>query len=271
MTLPANPSSASSNARSVSTSRSLEGSSSKRTLAPDIRILARCSRPRSPPESCPTTFCWSAPLKLNRPRVGARGHRELDHGDVVLAACDLLEDRLVGREHVARLVDIGELHCLADFDFARLGFFLAGDHAEQRRLARAVRGRQQGVRRAIAHRQALLQGTAGRNRRRDRPERRGQVDAVPHDHRQGKTQVGQSQNRQDSAARLCRPVARRALGRQDGLRGDRRRPGQHHRGQVHDALARLPRPISTSRARTSRRSSGSFRAGSAAGCTWPRS
>ena len=28
-------------------------------------ILARCTRLRSPPESVPTFFCWSAPLKLN--------------------------------------------------------------------------------------------------------------------------------------------------------------------------------------------------------------
>jgi hypothetical protein len=32
---------------------------------PDFSILARCTRLRSPPESCPTFFCWSAPLKLN--------------------------------------------------------------------------------------------------------------------------------------------------------------------------------------------------------------
>src|SRR5687767_15341535 len=39
-----------------STSRSLEGSSSRSTLAPDTSIFARCRRPRSPPESCPTCF-----------------------------------------------------------------------------------------------------------------------------------------------------------------------------------------------------------------------
>src|SRR5579883_2783957 len=55
---------ASSRARRVSTSRSLVGSSSRRTLAPDLSILARCTRLRSPPESVPTFFCWSAPLKL---------------------------------------------------------------------------------------------------------------------------------------------------------------------------------------------------------------
>src|SRR5467141_137508 len=62
---PAKSSSASSSARNVSTSRSLVGSSSNSTLAPDLSILARCTRLRSPPESWPTFFCWSAPLKLN--------------------------------------------------------------------------------------------------------------------------------------------------------------------------------------------------------------
>src|SRR6059058_5288354 len=48
-TEPANSSSASSSARSVSTSRSLDGSSSSSTFAPERSIFARCSRPRSPP------------------------------------------------------------------------------------------------------------------------------------------------------------------------------------------------------------------------------
>ena len=67
-TVPANSSSASSSARSVSTSRSLDGSSSSSTLPPSSSVLARCRRPRSPPESLPTSFCWSSPLKLKRPR-----------------------------------------------------------------------------------------------------------------------------------------------------------------------------------------------------------
>ena len=46
---------------------------------------------------------------------------------------------LFGIERVAALVDIAELHRLADADRAGVGLFLAGDHAEQRRLAGAVR------------------------------------------------------------------------------------------------------------------------------------
>ena len=55
----------SSSARRVSTSRSFVGSSSRRTLPPLRRSLARCTRFRSPPERSPTRFCWSPPLKLN--------------------------------------------------------------------------------------------------------------------------------------------------------------------------------------------------------------
>src|SRR5205823_11748395 len=62
---PANSSSASSSARSVSTSRSFVGSSSSRTLPPLRSSFARWTRLRSPPDSLPTRFCWSEPLKLN--------------------------------------------------------------------------------------------------------------------------------------------------------------------------------------------------------------
>src|SRR5438270_6977685 len=54
---PANSSNASSSARSVSTSRSLVGSSSRRTLPPARRSFARWTRFRSPPERSETRFC----------------------------------------------------------------------------------------------------------------------------------------------------------------------------------------------------------------------
>ena len=68
MMLPANSKSASSKARKVSTSKSLDGSSSNNTLPPAMSVLAKCKRPRSPPERVPTRFCWSPPLKLKRPQ-----------------------------------------------------------------------------------------------------------------------------------------------------------------------------------------------------------
>ena len=58
-----------------------------------------------------------------------------------------------------------------------------------------------------------------------------------------KPRSGEAEDRQDRAARLRRPIARRALGGQDGVRGNRRGPGHDHRGQVHDALARLSRAL----------------------------
>src|SRR5690554_846207 len=64
---PGKASSASSSARRVSISRSLEGSSSSSTLAPCFRVWASCKRPRSPPERSLRNFCWSLPLKLKRP------------------------------------------------------------------------------------------------------------------------------------------------------------------------------------------------------------
>jgi len=47
----------SSSARSVSTSRSFDGSSSRSTLPAERIIFARWTRLRSPPDSVPTFFC----------------------------------------------------------------------------------------------------------------------------------------------------------------------------------------------------------------------
>jgi hypothetical protein len=49
--------------------------------------------------------------------------------------------RLLAVEIVARLVDVTEMHALADGDGALVRGFLLGDHPEQRGLAGAVRGR----------------------------------------------------------------------------------------------------------------------------------
>src|SRR5262249_32595321 len=64
---PGKLSSASPRARSVSTSRSLVGSSSSNTLPPARSTFARCTRLRSPPDSSPISCCCWAPLKLKRP------------------------------------------------------------------------------------------------------------------------------------------------------------------------------------------------------------
>ena len=93
---------------------------------------------RSPPESLPTFFCWSEPLKLNAGRVLAAVHPLVADLHLVLAVRDLLPDGLLAVERVAALVDVRELDGVADAQRAGVGLLLAGDHAEQRRLAGAV-------------------------------------------------------------------------------------------------------------------------------------
>ena len=78
-------------------------------------------------------------LEIEPADIGARRHLagpELDH---VAAAGDLLEHGLLAVERIARLIDIAELHGVADADGAVIGLVLADDHAEQRGLAGAVR------------------------------------------------------------------------------------------------------------------------------------
>src|SRR5580698_4805556 len=59
--------------------------------------------------------------------------------DHVLPVGNLFPDVLAAVEFVARLVDVTELDAITDVDGAFVGLFLAGDHAEQRGLAGAVR------------------------------------------------------------------------------------------------------------------------------------
>ncbi len=75
---------------------------------------------------------------MNPRAVGAGVDRAPAELQLVLAAGDLLVHRLVGIERLARLVDVGHLHRRADGQRARVGRLLARDHAEERRLARAV-------------------------------------------------------------------------------------------------------------------------------------
>ena len=73
----------------------------------------------------PTRFCWSAPLEVERADVGARVDLAAADLHALLAAADLLPDGLLGIERVARLVDVGELHGLAEPQRARVGLLLA--------------------------------------------------------------------------------------------------------------------------------------------------
>ncbi len=80
---------------------------------PAFSSLARCTRLRSPPDRSPTRFCWSEPLKLKRPTVGAGRHLELADSDHVLAVGNLLPDGFFVVQVVAALVHVGHLHRLA--------------------------------------------------------------------------------------------------------------------------------------------------------------
>ncbi len=87
----------------------------------------------------------------------------------------------------------------------------------------------EGLRRPAADRQADVQAAARRHRRRHRPERRRQDHALPHDHRPGEAGFRRDQDRRVRAARLRRPVARRARRQEDRLGGNLRRRRHHLR------------------------------------------
>ena len=97
------------------------------------------------------------------------------------------------------------------------------DHHSGGGAARPERGRfrgpEEGLRRQSADRRSHLQAAARRHRRRDRPERRRQDHAVPHDHRAGKAghrHASRSANpfiSATSTSRATRSTARRPSGR----------------------------------------------------------
>ena len=136
---PANASSASSSARSVSTSRSLVGSSSSSRLPPVAQQLRQVQAVALAARQLRDLLLLVGALEVEAGDVGAAVHGAVAELDLVLAAGDLLPDVLVGVERVARLVDVGELDRLADLQRARVGLLLPGDHPQQRRLAGAVR------------------------------------------------------------------------------------------------------------------------------------
>src|SRR6185312_3300958 len=78
-------------------------------------------------------------LEVEIGAIGARIHLALAEQDEILAARDLLPYVLLAVERVAGLIDIAEMHGLADLDRALIRLLLPDDHAEQRGLAGSVR------------------------------------------------------------------------------------------------------------------------------------
>ena len=79
-----------------------------------------------------------AALEIEPPKISTRSHLELADVDDVEPAGNGIPHALVVRQRVAELIDRRHAHGRADNDLAGIGLFLAGDHAKQRRLARAV-------------------------------------------------------------------------------------------------------------------------------------
>ena len=137
---PANsPSSASSRARRVSTSRSLVGSSSSSRLPPSAQHLGQVDAVALAARERPTRFCWSVSLEVERAHVGARAHLALADHHPLVAAADLLPDGLAQASRARRAT--GRRRRASRSRPAQLpsvGLLFAGDHPEERGLAGAV-------------------------------------------------------------------------------------------------------------------------------------
>ena len=78
-------------------------------------------------------------LEIERPAIGAGIHLRVAQHDHLGPTGNRLPDVIVGFEIVARLIDIRELHRIAQLDRAGVGLFLPGQHLEKRGFTRAVR------------------------------------------------------------------------------------------------------------------------------------
>src|SRR5690349_18381672 len=78
-------------------------------------------------------------LEVEGGHIGPARHLNLAKLDDVEPVGNLFPDRLVGAKRVPRLIDIAELHRLADLQASGIGTLLADDHAEEGRLAGPIR------------------------------------------------------------------------------------------------------------------------------------
>lgn len=90
----------------------------KEQVAASFRVSARFSRLRSPPESTPAGFLLVGSLETEGGHVGAGGHFRLADHHVVGATGHHFPQLLVRIDPGAVLVDVGDLHRLADFQLA---------------------------------------------------------------------------------------------------------------------------------------------------------
>ncbi len=139
--------------------------------------------------------------------------------------------------------------------------------APRRRRDRGRRPRE-GLRRPAAVREPQLLPAAGRDRRRDRPERRRQDDALPPDHGRGAARCGAGAARRDGRARLRRPVASGARPREHRLEGDQRRPRHDRARPARGQLAPVRELVQLPRRRPAEAGRRSSRAASATASTW---
>jgi ABC-type multidrug transport system ATPase subunit len=97
--------------------------------------------------------------------------------------------------------------------------------------------------RQAVDREPQLHRAAGGHRGGDRPERGGQIHAVPHDHRAGTARRGHHHAGRHGAAFLRGPVARRAGPQQDRVGGNLGRVRDHPPGRHGDEQPRLCRGL----------------------------
>ena len=83
-------------------------------------------------------FCWSEPLKLKPATYWRELTTRSPSGRWSRPSEISSHTVFSGSQRVAGLVDVGELHGLAELQGPAVGGLLAGDHAEQRGLAGAV-------------------------------------------------------------------------------------------------------------------------------------
>ena len=129
-----------------------------------------------------------------------------------------------------------------------------------RRSGHRSEGRAQGVRRQSADGQRQLPAAARWHRRRHRPERRRQDDALPHDHRPGEAGRRHAARRRHRRPFVRRPEPRHAQRRTHVVGGNlRRRQGDGDGRQTRGQLARLRRLVQLQGTRSAEEGEGPLR------------